>query len=106
MQIELYLNGEKKIFTTPIVPMLAKRKWLEMQNDESVDFTNLSPEQFDDLATIIQDVVFEKQFTLDQLYRGASESYLNQKIVEAIHGIKPDDFSEEDDPGNVTGEER
>ena len=30
MQIELYLDGKKRLFTAPFVPMLAKRKYFEL----------------------------------------------------------------------------
>ena len=31
MQIELYIDDEKKTFTTHVVPMLARRKYLEIE---------------------------------------------------------------------------
>lgn len=105
MKIELYIDGEKKVFTTPFVPMLAKRKYLEVQAKEQEKGKQLTPQEsldFDDEAySILCNVVFGKQFTLDELYAGADAKYVNEKLVEAVYGIKPKDELEE---GNEKGE--
>lgn len=104
MQIELLLNGEKKIFTTPIVPMLARRKYYEvMAKGEKRDGIPTFEEQLhedDELFSILSDIVFKGQFTLDDLYNGAETKYVQDKLTEAIFGVK----KKEDVEGNEKGE--
>lgn len=93
MQIELYVDGKKKTFTTPFVPLLARRKYFEImakaeQREEQPTFEEQMKED-DELYSILSDIVFKGQFTLEQLYEGASQEYLFQKLSEAIYGIKP-----------------
>lgn len=93
MQIELYIDGEKKTFTTPFTPMLAKRKYFELQakaekREEQPTFEEQLQEE-DEMNSILSDIVFKGQFTLEQLYEGASQEYVFQKLTEAIYGIKP-----------------
>lgn len=51
---------------------------------------NPSPEEVaeldDKLYSILTDIVFRGQFTLEQLYNGQSQEYINQKLLEAIGG--------------------
>lgn len=98
MKIELYIEGENKTFTTPIVPMLAKRKYLEFesrlekrQKEEGTASTEASLEEIDVMCMILADIVFQNQFTADELLAGASADYLYQKTAEAVFGIKPKD---------------
>ncbi|SDO79194.1 phage tail assembly chaperone G [Halobacillus aidingensis] len=105
MQIELLIDGKKKIFTAPFVPMLAKRKWLEFEADESLDLDNPTPEQFDEIATVIQKIVFREQFTLEELYWGIPYEQMVKKTFEAVYGFKSSEGTD-DDQGNVTREER
>lgn len=92
MQIELVINGEKKVFTAPYVPMLAKRKYLElMAKAEKREGPPTYEEQLqedDELVSILADIVFEGKFTVDDVYRGASDEYIYQKLNEAIFGIR------------------
>ncbi|WP_270577994.1 phage tail assembly chaperone G [Caldibacillus thermoamylovorans] len=100
MQIELYIDGKKKLFTTPFVPMLAKRKYLEVLAKAEQRETTSTIEQLqddDEIYSILTDIVFKGQFTLDQLYNGNSIEYIQMKMREAIFGIK------EDDGGNEKG---
>ena len=107
MQIELYIDGEKKVFTTPVVPMLAKRKYFEIMARSEEKFKedpNYVPsykeqlEEEDELAGVLANVVFGGQFTVEQLYSGASDKYVYSKLREAVFG-KPN----EDDKGNEQG---
>lgn len=104
MQIELYIEGKKKTFTVPFVPMLAKRKYYEIQ--ARIEEKNENPttkeilEEDNEFYSILSDIVFKGQFTLEQLYEGADEKYLQKKMSEAIFGIKP----KEDVEGNKEGE--
>lgn len=98
MQIELYIDGKKKTFTTPFVPMLAKRKFLEIQakaeqREDKPTSQELIAED-DAIFSILSDVVFKGQFTLEQLYEGASKEYLDEKLLEAIFGVKPKEGNE------------
>jgi hypothetical protein len=95
MIIKLQIDNEEKTFTTPFVPMLAKRKWLEYQADES---NQESPEEYDKTISILTDIVFKNQFSLDELYSGASEPYVMDKLREAIYGKKPE-YEEDSEAG-------
>lgn len=100
MQIELYIDGENQIFSTPFVPLLARRKYFEVmakaeKRKEELTFEEQLKED-DELYSILSDVVFKGQFTLEQLYEGASQEYLFAKLSEAIYGIKPKAEKEED----------
>lgn len=105
MKIELIIDGEKKVFTSPFIPMLAKRRYLELTTKYE-KIKNPSPQEqldeHDELYSILTDVVFKDQFTLDDLYGGASHDYIETKMVEAVFGIKPKD--EIEDQGNEKGE--
>ena len=112
MQIELYIDGEKKVFTTPFVPMLAKRKYLEVtaaaeekmkENENYIPSPKEQLEEENELLTILCDVVFSKQFTLDQLVAGASDEYVYSKLREAVFG-KPKEETKLMSEGNVIGE--
>lgn len=99
MQIELFIDGEKKLFTTPFVPMLAKRKYLElMAKDDPTTPEEMIAEE-DSHVSILTDVVFKGQFTNQQVYEGASEEYVKEKLREAVFGIK-----KESNEGNQPGE--
>lgn len=91
MQIELYIDGEKKLFTTPFVPMLAKRKYIELMAKAEQQGANPTfqqqLEEDDEMVSILADIVFDKQFTAEQVYKGASSEYVYQKMREAIFGL-------------------
>lgn len=110
MQIELYIDGEKKVFTAPYVPMLAKRKYLEIMartEEKQKANENYEPsfkeqlEEENELLSILSDVIFKGQFTIEQLVSGASDEYVYSKLREAVFGEKPE--NEEDDSGNEMG---
>lgn len=105
MQIELLIDGQKKKFTAPFVPMLAKRKFLEIEAriEERTEPLPLKEQiaEDDEIFAILTDIVFKNQFTLEQLFEGASKEYIDQKLTEAIFGIKP---KKQDDEGNDQGE--
>ena len=99
MKIELYIDGEKKTFTAPFVPMLAKRKYLAVmaeieEEKESEPTTKDIMESDDEFYAILSDIVFQGQFTLEQLYAGASYDYLQDKMREAVFGKKTEDEGE------------
>lgn len=111
MKIELYyVNPEtpdgKAIFTAPIVPMLARRKFIELEAAKEakgdMKTEGYTPDEFDEMCTILTDIVFRNQFTLEQLIGGASEKYINDKLLEAVWGIKPSDELGNSE-GNKTG---
>jgi len=107
MQIELLIDGELKTFTTPFVPMSAKRKYLEIEAraEERKEPLPLKEqlEEDNEILSIMTDIVFKNQFTLDQLYDGCSKEYFDQKMLEAIFGVKPSDLKKESDKGNGKG---
>lgn len=93
MQIEILIDGEKKTFVASVVPMLARRKFLEIQAKEEeylekhgkipakkqIEFEN-------EIVSILVDIVFKNQFTAEQLLGGVSDDYFNTKLSEAIFG--------------------
>lgn len=103
MQIEIFIDGEKKTFIAPVVPMLAKRKFLEIEataeERERVPTAREQLEEENELAAILADVVFGGQFTAEQLYSGVSDEYFYSKLREACFG-KPEESKE----GNEKGE--
>jgi hypothetical protein len=106
MKIDLVIDGEKKTFTAPFVPQLARRKYYELMAKIEDQDPNEQPtpqqilDEEDELNSILSDVVFNRQFTLEQLYAGASKQYADEKLREAIFGKKP----KEDEQGNEKGE--
>lgn len=104
MKIELYIDGEKKLFTVPFSPHLAKRKYFEIEamaeeranKEKEAGNDNYTPsaqdklDEEDALMSILSDVVFKGQFSTDQLYEGASAEYVQKKLAEAVFGIKSD----------------
>lgn len=99
MKIELYIEGKKKTFTAPIIPMAAKRKFLELQSNEEVDMADLTVDQLDEMYGILPSLVFKNQFTLDEMYEGAEHSYLDEKMSEIISG-KQKKAARVEDEGN------
>ncbi|MBB6451983.1 hypothetical protein HNQ94_000404 [Salirhabdus euzebyi] len=106
MIIELLIDGQKKTFTAPIVPMLAKRKYYEImakaENREGQITYEEQMREDDEMYSILVDVVFKNQFTFEQLFEGATQQYAEEKLREAIFGIKPK--QKEDEEGNEKGE--
>lgn len=105
MQIELYIDGENKIFSVPFVPMLARRKYFEIQakaeEREGEPTTRDLLKEDDEMYSILTDAVFKNQFTINQLLEGASKEYVDEKLREAIWGIKN---KSEGNEGNIQGE--
>jgi|SRR5690625_1584525 len=105
MKIDLFIEGKKKTFTTPYVPMLARRKYYELMAKIEENEEKLTPQQIldeeDELHSILPDIVFGKQFSLEDLYAGASKEYVDEKLKEAIFGIKKKPKDEEQ--GNKEG---
>lgn len=93
MQIEILIEGEKKTFTTAIIPMLARRKFMEIRakEEELIEEHGMIPpkEQIEldnELINVLVDVIFKNQFTVDELLNGVSDDYFNEKISEALFG--------------------
>ncbi len=110
MQFELYIDGEKKTFTAPFVPMLARRKYLELEAavekkiKENENYTPSRQEELEEeteMISILCDVVFQGQFTVDQVFNGAEFEYVFSKLQEAVWGKKT---TKKDDEGNDLGE--
>jgi len=106
MKIELIIDGKEKLFTTDMIPMLAKRKYMKLQanaeekikNNEYTTQTQLDEE--DELVGILANVIFKGQFTPDQVYEGASDDYVYSKVQEAIFGKQEETEQEEVEEGN------
>lgn len=105
MQLELYFGEEKKTFTVPFVPMLAKRRYYEIEaKAEERDKAPSAKEQLEEeteLVSILSDIVFKGQFTVDDVYSGASDTYIYEKLRESVFG-KPK--NKEGNEGNEQGE--
>jgi hypothetical protein len=108
MQIELRIDGDNKIFTAPFIPMLAKRKYWEFMAKhekklkEDKDYIPSYEEQLkeeDEMVGILANIIFEGQFTIDDVYNGADSEYIYGKLQEAFFNKKP----KKDDEGNKEG---
>ncbi|MBD8005817.1 phage tail assembly chaperone G [Bacillus norwichensis] len=108
MQIELYIDGELKVFTTPFVPLRAKRLYLKVQMEaekkarEDENYIPSYEEQMaeeDEIIGILANVVFGGQFTVDQVYDGASDEYVYKKLAEAIFNKSKEKSEEGNDQG-------
>lgn len=108
MNLELYLNENTKIFTTPHVSAIHFRKLMEY--DQTIDYMNMSLENTDELAGFVCSV-FGDQFTVDDLYEGVSSYQLMPLFLDVFsfvrNGKDPQtrnqDTEDEDDEGNVEG---
>lgn len=67
LNITLVKDGEKKTYSQFFVSARFMRKALELRKD--LDFNNLSAEDVDTVINFVV-AVFEKQFTLDDVYDG------------------------------------
>lgn len=94
MNIELYIDEEKKTFTAPYVPALAKRKFYEVEakteERQGPATAKEEIEEENELLLILTDIVFKKQFTIEQLLIGASNDYIYDKLAEAVFGKQKD----------------
>lgn len=104
MQIEIEINGENKTFVASKVPMIARRKFLEIRakeeellESEGLISAKQQIEHENEMMNILVDVVFNNQFTFDQLLEGVTDDYFNEKLSEAIFGKL------ESEEGNETG---
>lgn len=109
MQIDININDEKQTFVASIVPMLARRKFLEIRANEEktleehdhipaekqIEFEN-------EMINILVEVVFNNQFTAEQLLSGVSDEYFDKKITEAVFGVKKED-EKDVEQGNEKG---
>jgi len=93
LQIEILIDGKKKTFVASVVPMLARRKFLEIQAAEEEYLeeharipANKQIEFENEMINILVDVVFKNQFTAEQLLNGVSDEYFDKKLAEAIFG--------------------
>lgn len=105
MHIDLMIGGEKQTFSVPFVPMLAKRKYYEIQANaeertEQPTVRELIQED-NEMLSILTDVVFKGQFTIEQLLSGASKQYIDRKLEEAIFGLTTK--KKEQEEGNGKG---
>src|SRR5690625_2433481 len=105
MQITINIDGEEKTFTTSQVTMLARRKFLEIRAKEEgiiEEKSRIHAEKQikleNEMINILLEVVFNKQFTEDELLSGVSDEYFDKKLHEAIFGIV-----ENDEEGNEKG---
>jgi len=110
MQIDILIDGEKKTFTVSQVPMLARRKFLEIQaREEEIleERVNIPAktriELENEMINILVETVFNNQFTAEQLMNGVSDDYFDEKLSEAVFGkIEEKDKREE---GNDQGKQ-
>ncbi|ONK21229.1 hypothetical protein BLX87_23165 [Bacillus sp. VT-16-64] len=110
MQIELYIEGKKKLFTAPFVPMAAKRKYLEIEaaaetkakgDEKYIPPAKDQLEEEAEMVGILADIVFQGQFTVEQVFNGASDEYVYSKLREAVFG-KPK-LNKDGNEGNEQG---
>src|SRR5690625_3344889 len=105
MQITINIDGKEKTFTTSQVPMLARRKFLEIRAKEEGILEEKSRipaekkiESETEMINIQVEVVFNNQLTANEILSGVTEEYFEKKLHEAIFGIV-----ENDEEGNEKG---
>lgn len=106
MQITININGEDKTFTASKVPMLARRKFMEIRakEEELIEKEGNIPtakqiEFENELINILVEIIFKNQFTVDELLNGIDDDYFDAKLSEAIFGIKDDEVDEGNEKG-------
>src|SRR5690625_1037987 len=94
MQITINIEGKEKTFTTSQVPMLARRKFLEIRAKEEEIHEEKSRipaekqiELENEMINILAEIVFNKQFTADELLSGVSDEYFDKKLHDDILSI-------------------
>ena len=92
MEIVLEIEGKEKLFTASIKPMLARRKYLELEAKAEerkgpATAKDLLREETE-MASILANVVFKGQFTVDELLVGCEFETVVAKLNEAVFGIK------------------
>lgn len=104
MKLELQIDGENKIFTTPFVSGRHFRKVMEY--DEQIDYSDVNVEQTDELVGFVCDV-FDNQFTVDQFYDGIPShkviSTVSDVFIYVRTGKTPEEL--ESESGNESGKQ-
>ena len=80
--MELILD--KKTYVAPPIKARMVRKSIEISQD--VNFNKLKPEELDVLVQFVVDI-FNKQFTIDDVYDGLDADKLITTITECIQGV-------------------
>ncbi len=84
MKITLLINEEEKTFGVEFVKARMFRRALEMST--KMDFNNLTAESLDDLIQFVCDL-YNKQFTIDELYDGLHASKLMPTLTQAMEYV-------------------
>ncbi|QNG60392.1 hypothetical protein H4O14_02370 [Bacillus sp. PAMC26568] len=84
MKLNLVINGETKTFVYDFIPARVYRQMLEMQARENFDFNKMSPEEYDEVITIICKTYGDK-FTIDEFYDGLAVDDFDKTIVTFIN---------------------
>src|SRR5690625_2855803 len=98
MKLELQINGEQKIFTTPFVSARSFRRLMEF--DQKMDYNNLSIDDVDELVGYVCNV-FGDQFTIDEFYDGVPSHELINTILKVFIYVRSGKEPEEE--GNKEG---
>lgn len=85
MKLELVIDGENKIFTTPFVSGRAYRKLLEY--DKTIDYTDMDTDDYDELIGFTCDV-FGKQFTIDNFWDGVPSHEVVSTLLDVFSFIR------------------
>jgi len=107
MKLVLMIDGKEKIFTVSFVSGLMLRKLMQM--DERIDYTDLSVDEYDELAGFVAEV-FGNQFTADEFLDGV-KSFKTLSVVGDVFsfvrtGEDPQSRNKpvkEDEEGNAQG---
>jgi hypothetical protein len=107
MNLVLFLEGEEKVFTAPFVSGLVYRKLMQM--DETIDYSDISLNEFDKIAGFIAEV-FNNQFTINEFLEGTESHRILDVALDVFTFVrtgedpKNREKTDEGDEGNGQGE--
>jgi len=84
MKITLFLNGENKTFTKLFVSARWMRKALELRKE--MNLNNLSADDVDAALHFVVEL-FDKQFTVDDIYDGVAYDELVSTVFDGVFMI-------------------
>lgn len=101
MKLELMIDGEQKIFTTPFVSARSFRKLLEY--DQTIDYEDMEVDDYDELIGFTCDV-FGNQFTVDNFWDGIPSHMVVSTLLDVFAYVRSGEVpKKESDEKNEDG---
>jgi len=86
MQITLRIDGQEKTFTNDFVKARVFRNALKMNEKMRIEGNDVSVETFDEMIEFIVNV-FDKQFTVDDIWDGVEAGMLQGEIMRVFNSV-------------------